>query len=169
VTWLVVHTRPRQEEEARTNLAQQGFQTFLPCIRERKRRGRRLKWVISPLFPRYLFVDADLGEQDLAVIRSTRGAVDLVRFGSVLVPVPDVVIDHLRALQHPEAGAVVAPDEPYRPGDRVEILEGPFAGLSGVFDVYHDADRVALLLEVLGRQARVSLQREQVGEVLDRG
>lgn len=37
MTWIVVHTKPRLEHEALAKLENQGYQTFLPRLRERKR------------------------------------------------------------------------------------------------------------------------------------
>lgn len=166
MTWLTVHTHARREEEAAEQLARQGFTVFLPRLRQRRRRSGRLQWITGPLFPRYLFVNVDLGAQDLAVIRSTRGAMNLVRFGANLVPVPDAVISFLEAGQDMADRAATAPDDPYKPGDRVEILEGPFASFEGVFQMQRDADRVELLLELLGRVTPVVVSREHLGDVL---
>ena len=41
LAWYVIHTKPRQEQRALTNLAQQGYQCYLPMItREKLGRGR---------------------------------------------------------------------------------------------------------------------------------
>ena len=48
------------------------------------------------MFPRYLFLWAVPGQDDLRPVRSTRGVVGLVRFGGELRPVPESVITELR-------------------------------------------------------------------------
>ena len=41
LAWYVIHTKPRQEARALTNLMQQGYQCFLPMITlEKLSRGR---------------------------------------------------------------------------------------------------------------------------------
>ena len=166
MTWLVVHSKARAEELAAENLRRQGYEVFLPQLRQRKRRQNRWQWVTGPLFPRYLFVNVVLGEQDTAVIRSTIGVASLVRFGQALVPIPDAVIDYLRRCEDPETGARTDDDWPHKLGDVVEILAGPFAGLTGIYQVPRDADRVALLVELLGRQNTVLVEREALGNVV---
>ena len=58
--WHVVNTRARKEQDALINLCRQGFEAYLPKYRKRRSHARRVEWVPSPLFPRYLFVCLDL-------------------------------------------------------------------------------------------------------------
>ena len=58
--WHVVNTRARREQDALINLCRQGFEVYLPKYRKRRSHARRVEWVPSPLFPRYLFVCLDL-------------------------------------------------------------------------------------------------------------
>ena len=121
---------------------------------------------IEPLFPRYLFINVALGEQSTASIRSTPGVCNLVRFGQQLAPVPETVITYLQAQQNPELGARRADAWPQRPGDTVKILQGPFAGLTAVFETARGDERAALLLDLLGRQNRILVPRDAVSEAL---
>jgi transcriptional antiterminator RfaH len=166
MTWLVVHTKPRSEDQAAEHLSRQGYTVFLPHIRERKRRQTSWQWVTSPLFPRYLFVDVPLGEQTVAPIRSTIGVGGLVKFGQALASVPDHVIDFLREQQSPEVDARQMEDWIHKPGDRVEILEGPFAGLNAIYQVRKGEDRALVLVELLGRQSSVVMPEQAIGQVL---
>ncbi len=164
--WLAVHTQPRQEEVAEKHLRQQGFAVFLPRLRQRKRRGTRWQWVVGPLFPRYLFIQVELGRQSTASIRSTRGVIGLVRFGQELVPVDPSIIHFLMDHQDPELAAQVDDAWPHRPGDRVEIADGPFSGLSGIYQISDDVARATLLIEILGRKAEVVVDRQSLGDTL---
>jgi transcriptional antiterminator RfaH len=166
MTWLVVHSKPREEDKAARNLRDQGFETFAPRIRERKRVASGWRIVTGPLFPRYIFIKVALGEQSTASVRNTPGVCNLVRFGQQLAPVPEAVIAYLQAQQNPELGARQADAWPQRPGDRVQILKGPFAGLTAVFETAQGDARAALLLDLLGRQNRIVVPREALSEAL---
>jgi len=48
----------------------------------------------------------------------------------------------------------------FRPGERVRILDGAFADLVGLYEDMTDVQRVTLLLDLLGRQVRVSVAPE---------
>ena len=52
--WFLIYTKPRQEERAKENLENQGFETFLPMIAFEKIKQPKL-YSLKPMFPRYLF------------------------------------------------------------------------------------------------------------------
>jgi len=55
---------------------------------------------------------------------------------------------------------------PYRTGEPVLIREGPLSGLEAVFDrEMKGSERVAVLLELLGRQTRLVLSNEMISRV----
>jgi transcriptional antiterminator RfaH len=155
--WYAVQTKPRQEAIAELHLQRQHFETYLPRVLLRK--CRRAKWtkVVEPLFPRYLFLHVDPDESSLAPVRSTQGVAGLVRFGHSLKPVPDSIIDYLRQTENPDTHQHHAEDWPHRSGDAVQVLDGPFKGLTGVFQVATAADRALLLIDLLGRQNSVDV------------
>lgn len=156
-SWYAIQTKPRQEAIAQLHLQRQRFETYLPQILLRK--CRRDKWtrIVEPLFPRYLFIRIDPGENNLAPVRSTRGVTGLVRFGDKLTPVPDSAIEYLRQSENPETHQYTADDWPHRSGDAVRVLEGPFKGLTCVFQAATAEDRALLLIDMLGRQSTVNV------------
>ena len=157
-TWFVVHTKPRQEAVAQAQLERQGYPAYFPrlCLP----RLRRSRWsdVIEALFPRYLFVGLEVGRQALAPIRSTRGVCTVLRFGDRYAEVPMALIDALRD-RADESGMHVLADSGFDKGDRLYIIAGPFQGLEAVFESAAGADRVRVLLEVLGAAASVTLPK----------
>jgi transcriptional antiterminator RfaH len=160
--WYAVQTKPRRESLAEEHLARQGYDVHLPLLESARRRRGRWRPVVEPLFPGYLFVKLDLRHDDWAPIRSSRGvATGLVRFGGVPRSVPEGVVEGLLAAGT-GAGGALRRDHPFRAGDRVEIVAGPLAGLRAVFLAPTGAERVQLLLEMLGRQNRVVLSRHHL-------
>ena len=84
----------------------------------------------------------------------------VVRFGQALAAVPDPVIAYLRSQQDATLDALPGEDWPHKPGDEVAILEGPFAGLRGIYQVKKGDDRALLLVELLGRQNTVTVPQD---------
>ena len=160
--WSVVFTKPRQEAVARDNLQRQSFRTYLPMLRQAKRRRGRWQEVVEPLFPRYLFLELDFGVQNLAPIRSTLGVVHLVQFGLRPAIAPPGFVEALMAAEDQAAACHLADNELFRQGDRVMIAGGPFAGCQAIFDESTGEGRVAVLLEWLGRINRVQIDRNQL-------
>jgi len=69
---FAVVTKPRKEKVALENLQHQGFECFLPMAENPYQRRRKPhQKIIEPLFPRYLFLNAIAGSQNLAPVRST--------------------------------------------------------------------------------------------------
>src|SRR5262245_57324259 len=92
--WYVVSTKVRREEFAQEQLGRRDVATFLPRILETAR--LRIKPVVAPLFPGYLFVRIDLEQQYFDVVW-TPGVRKFIGFGELPSPVDDAVIDFLRA------------------------------------------------------------------------
>ena len=58
--------------------------------------------------------------------------------------------------------ALVRPPANWKPGDRIRIGEGPFAGLEAIFlEELPDRDRVVLLLEAVS-SFRITIDKEQI-------
>lgn len=162
--WYAVHTKARNERLAVEHLERQGYRTHLPLIRAARHRRGRWQGTVEPLFPGYVFVRLDLRSDNSAPIRSTRGVIGLVRFGGEPLPVPHAFMRVLHAARG-DANDPIDPDHLLRAGDRVTLVEGPMTGLMAIVEAKSGRDRVLLLLELLGRQNRISAARHQVAPV----
>jgi len=160
-TWYLVYCKPRQESVARENLARQGYETYLPFMRDvRRRQGKRVT-LITPMFLRYLFIHLNLQTDNWAPVRSTLGVVSIVRFGRAAARVPDDLLAMLRSREDAQ-GIQILPVEEYKPGSRVRITQGGFAGYEGIFQAVSGRDRVTVLLDVLGRKARTTVDSASI-------
>jgi transcriptional antiterminator RfaH len=160
--WYVVHSHPASEAKAMENLERQGFAAYLPRYRKLRRHARRHEQVMRPLFPRYLFVAVDLMQQRWRPILSTIGVADVVRRGDVPTAVPDDVIEAIRAGEDAGAFDDIGAVGRLRRGDSVQLVAGPFADCVGRFCRLSDADRVIVLLDLLGREIRAEVPRAAV-------
>ena len=160
--WYAVTCKPRQEAVAEENLLRQGFHVYLPRIRIRQR--RRGHWIdaVEVLFPRYIFIRIDPQRRSTATVRSTRGAVGLVRFGGQPAVVPDAVMDALK--QREDAASGVHEDQRplFNAGEAVKLVDGPLAGMEGVFTEQDGDKRVIILLELLGKANQVTVSRDWI-------
>ena len=171
--WFAVFCKPRQEHRACEHLQNQGFHCYLPLAhnpyqrnRQRNHQARRTRdqrgpgrrtIAGEPLFPRYLFLHAVPGRHDLAAVRSTRGALDLVRTGPAPVIVPDAIVEGLQRREDPESGLIALQPDALVAGDRVRVFDGPFAGAEGVLQERSGEARSLVLLELLGRQTTLEV------------
>jgi transcriptional antiterminator RfaH len=165
-SWYLLHCKPREVERAEWHLQNQGFTTFCPRWKVQKRvRGKR-QTVVEPLFPNYLFIYLDLAHENYTALRSTRGVNGFVRFGGYPTPVPDMVVEDLRARALTDTENEAAANGLYKTGTPVEILSGPFAGLKGIYDIADGESRCFVLLEMLGKSQRLELDEGDITAVL---
>jgi transcriptional antiterminator RfaH len=161
--WYAVHTQPKGEMKALENLKRQDFDAFLPLYSKKRRHARKTDYVASPLFPRYLFVHMDTEASRWRSIRSTYGVLHLVCQGDCPAPLPEGVVEGIKARQNESGLVEMTLELPFKPGEKVEVLDGPLKELTGIFQSISDDQRVIVLLEMLGRPVRVRLPMDAVG------
>ncbi len=160
--WYVVHTHANAEARAAAHLARQGFDVWLPRYRKKRRHARRTEMVLRPLFPRYLFAHVDLEAEHWRPILSTAGVSHLIGEGEGPSAVADDVIAALKARAGDDELFDLTELTPLRHGDRVRISAGPLADLDGIFQARTDAERVTVLLRLMGREVRATVRAEDV-------
>jgi transcriptional antiterminator RfaH len=153
--WYVVQTHANAEAKAANNLGRQGFTVYLPRYLKRRSHARKVDLVTRPLFPRYLFVAIDLATQGWRSIQSTLGVSHLVCWNGKPASIEGGVVHALKSRED-EAGFIkLARRSDFLPGDRVRLIEGAFADSLALVEGVTDHQRVAILLDLLGRKVRV--------------
>lgn len=164
ICWYAVCCKPRQESIAQENLERQDFQVYLPRLQTRKRRGGKWVEAVEALFPRYLFIRINPAAQSTACVRSTRGACGLVRFGALPAVVPDDIIEAIRQREDAASGLHRDAEPQFAEGEPILLVDGPFAGVEGIFAQQGGESRVIVLLELLGKANKVAVQRDWIAK-----
>jgi transcriptional antiterminator RfaH len=159
--WYCLQTQPKHEHIAAAHLWQEAeIETYLPRIRFQRSTRRGPVWFTEALFPNYLFARFDLAAAVRRVCHA-RGVRGVVHFGERWPRVPDAIVAELRAAIGAEDLHVIRAE--LQPGDAVQISGGVFHDLCGVVTrVLPSRQRVAVLLEFLGRQTMVEIPHESV-------
>ena len=160
--WFVAHTHPHSEGKATAHLNRQGFEIYLPRYLKRRRHARRIETVAAPLFPRYLFVAIDLNAQRWRSIYSTIGISRLVCNGDDPTPVPAGVVEALKGREDTNGFIKLDSRPRFRAGDKIRVLEGAFSSCLGLFEGMAERERIAILLDLLGRKVRVVMDADLV-------
>jgi transcriptional antiterminator RfaH len=160
-TWFCVQTQPKHEHIAAAQLRQDlKIDVFLPRIRYRRSTRCGPAWVTEALFPNYLFAHFDLASQ-LRQVQAVRGVRNVVHFGTRWPTIPEMAITELRSAMGAEEVRILSQD--LNPGDTVEVADGVFHGLQAmVTKIIPQRQRISILLDFLGRQTAVELDRSQV-------
>jgi transcriptional antiterminator RfaH len=102
-------------------------------------------------------VAIDLATQRWRAIQSTIGVLRLVTNGGEPAPVPAAIIDAMRQREDDKGYVKIDQGPAFNLGDKVRVLAGAFTDSLGLFDGMADRERVAILLDLLGRKVRVKL------------
>jgi len=160
--WFVAHTQPHGEAKATLHLKRQGFETYVPSYLKRRRHARKIETVTAPLFPRYLFVAFDISVQRWRSICSTFGVSRLVCNGDDPTAVPEGIIEALKRREDANGFIKLDSRPRFRPGDEIRVLDGAFSSCLGLFEGMAERERIAILLDLLGRKVRVVLDADLV-------
>jgi transcriptional antiterminator RfaH len=161
--WYAIRIKVNRERDVERRLTDLQLEVFQPWMRARRRIGSKFHWVQVPLFPGYMFCRLDMVLSGKAV-RYSPGVKDFLTFGTRLAEVSEEIIRGLRE-RCPDGVAQIDPVRA-KPGDTVRINEGPFSGLEAIFEQkLKGSERVAVLLDILGRQTRIVLPSETIAKV----
>ena len=156
--WAAAQLLPMRESLAERCLREIGYEVYLPRLRQSRILHGRKVVTTPPLFPGYAFI---LIQLQWHAARWAVGVRCLVLNGVTPAAVPDGVIAGLK--EREVKGLIELPRPPkFRPGDRVRVLHGPFAGHVGLYAGMKPRERVEVLLAILGAAQRVTLSADAV-------
>ncbi|MFP3868980.1 MAG: transcription termination/antitermination protein NusG [Desulfobacteraceae bacterium] len=160
-SWHVIHAHCQHESRVEECLQQKGLEVFLPRLTVVRQWRDRKKLLRLPLFPGYLFIrDALEGPVYYDIIKLP-GVVRILGMNKDLHTVPRETIESIKL--------TVASDRPYYPhrcllkGKRVQVVEGPLAGVVGIIREHKAQKRkVVVEVELFRRALAVELKNEAV-------
>ena len=159
--WYCLKSQPKHEHIAAANLRRcSDIEVFSPRLRIRRAQPSGPVWVLESLFPGYLFAFFPL-QLGLEKVRYTSGEKHIVQFGDRFPVVPVSVISDIQASMGGEETLDHIPG--FAVGEEVQIIDGPFRGLSAVIQrATSAAHRVQVLLEFLGRMTSLEVGASQI-------
>jgi transcriptional antiterminator RfaH len=158
--WYLAHTLPNKEATVVMRLAAQGFRNFLPRRVKTVRHARRMREVNAPVFPRYIFVALDLDRDPWRSVNGTIGVSSLFMAQDRPLAVPAGVVETL-IMSADRAGRLRFAQD-FRKGQKVRLVNGPFAEALGVLDRLDNKGRIEVLLDIMGKGVRVTLREDWV-------
>jgi transcription antitermination factor NusG len=158
--WFVARVHPHRESTAQLNLDRLGFRSFAPRVRRTVRHARKIRSVLAPLFPGYIFLILDLTRDRWRCVNSTFGVASLIMGVEQPIPVPQGIVETLVAAT--ESSGTVRLDTDLEIGQKLRILSGPFAETLCRLVHLDDRGRVRVLLEFMGAEVSARLDRSCV-------
>jgi transcriptional antiterminator RfaH len=157
LSWFVVNTKPKKEAIVERLFSQGGIGVYNPKYREEGR--------IKPFFPGYAFVRFSHPEQ-YKLVKYTRGVKRIVGNDAGPIPVEEEILERIRSRE--VGGFIEMSKHGIEPevGDEIEVAEGPFRGLRGVFTKgLTDRDRVLILLNYVSYQGQLIIEKSKLKKV----
>jgi transcriptional antiterminator RfaH len=92
------------------------------------------------------------------LVKYTRGVKTIVNFGGKIVPLHDEFIAYIK--DKLEDGVATIQPKGFKKGEKIVIKDGPFKGLSGIFEKELDGkERVAILLDGINFSAKMEIDK----------
>ncbi len=174
--WFVIHANTGHENKVKRNIEmaiksnhmEDLFGEILVATQEvtEMKAGRRTT-VKRKFFPSYILVEMVMNKDTQHFINSIPGVTRFIG-GTQLKPQPITreEVDRIlgRMSKAEEAGTVL--EIPYRVGDSVQVIDGPFTDWVGVIDeINHDKGKLKVMISIFGSETPVELDFLQVKSV----
>ena len=155
--WIAVWTKPRNEKAVVRALEQRAVAAWLPLLQVNRRWSDRWKTVELPLFPGYLFAQTEAATW--SELLRVPGVLTVVKQGAAPAWIRDHQMVELRSAVDilSRANATTELVDTYARGDRVRILDGPLAGLSGTVVDLRGSRRLIVGIEQIGQAISISI------------
>ncbi|MBI2339391.1 MAG: hypothetical protein HYU99_03340 [Deltaproteobacteria bacterium] len=160
--WYVVQAKPRRENDVCRLLKQGGFETFYPVIKDLMYRSTTSFFRTAPLFPSYLFVHTDFGEdRNFHLVKYTRGVNKVITFENRPVPMSDEIIQTIRS--HANDNGIIERQTFLKRGDRIRVRKGMLKELIGIIEKPVPAcGRVQVLLKLINYEMHATVHWTEV-------
>jgi transcriptional antiterminator NusG len=171
--WYVIHTYSGYENKVKTNLehrihsmdmGDKIFQVLVPTEEEIEIKNGKRHPVERKVYPGYVLVEMNMGDDSWYVVRNTPGVTSFVGMGTTPTPLSDAEVKAiLRQIKLDAPKYKVA----FTKGEAVRVTDGPFTDLHGVVDeVNPERNKVKVLVSIFGRETPVELDFLQIEKLV---
>lgn len=156
--WYALYTRPNFEKRVDRELRRMGLHAYLPLRPVLRQWSDRKKWIETPLFSCYVFVQADAKERLLSL--TPEGVVRMLGQHGQPSIIPEYEIATVRKMLANDFDPEPIPH--LVPGDVLEITTGPLAGLRGVLRSLQGQQRFIIAFESIGQSLAINIDPRQL-------
>ncbi len=156
--WYAIYTKPRFEKMVDYGLNKKGLISYLPIHTVKRVWSDRIKKVLVPLFPSYVFVYANPMERYRAI--QTHGALKVISFNGQPIRIPAGQIENVKKMLMFECSP--EPFQYFNFGDEVEVLYGPLKGVKGYFIEHRGKQRLIVSIHDIQQSLAIEMERNNV-------
>jgi len=157
-SWFVFYTYPKAEKSISTQLANAGYETYLPLQEEVRQWHDRKKKLQIPIFPNYIFIKTEI-VKIYEVLKFPR-IVRCIKFNNKPSQVRDDEIALIKNIEHNCTNVIVS--NKLEKGERVTIQGGPLNGLQGIIEESRDIRHIIVNIDSISYSLRVLLSPNEI-------
>jgi len=162
--WYVVHSYSGKENKVKKNLEHRAesmnmtdriLQIVVPTETEIEIKEGIRREVERQVFPGYILIEMIMDEDSWYVVRNTPGVTSFVGMGNKPSPLSQAEVNHIMSrIESDEPRVKVSFDV----GERVRIIEGPFAEFTGVVDTLEpEKGKARVMVSFFNRETPVEV------------
>jgi len=170
--WYVVHTYSGHENKVKTNLERainsaglsDKFGEILVATEDfaEMKNGKRTI-TKKKTFPSYVLVEMEMSNEARHLVTNIPGVTGFVGTGRDPVPLREDEVKRVLGLDAEGKVAKVAPSVPFKIGEHVRVIDGPFSDFTGIVDeINPERGKVKVMVSIFGRATPVELDFLQV-------
>jgi len=173
--WFVVHTYSGHENKVKTNLEraissqgmQENFAQVLVATEDFAEMKDGKKTITKrKTFPSYVLIEMDMSNETRHLVTNIPGVTGFVGTGRDPIPLRVEEVRRVLGLDSEGKVAKPAPSVPFKIGEHVRVVDGPFNDFTGVVDeVNSERGKVKVMVSIFGRATPVELDFLQVQSI----
>ena len=169
--WYVVNTYSGHENKVKEKLEMRAstmgledyiFRVIVPSQKIVDEKGKERE---QKMFPGYILVEMIMTDEAWFIVRNTPGVTGFIGSsgkGAKPTPLPPQEIDRVLATM---GMSRVNIDNEMKVGDNVNIIDGPFNGMSGKIDsIDAENNRLTIIIDLFGQETSVDVENYQVSK-----
>jgi transcriptional antiterminator NusG len=152
-----------EREIERLGLTDRLDEIMIPTETVFEMRGGKKRTREKTFFPGYLLIHAVLDKELQHVIKDVPSVVDFLRTGDEPTALRPDEVNRILGRMDEAREAGEQPEIPFREGDAVKVVDGPFNNFNGIVEeVFPDKMKVRVMVSIFGRKTPLELDYLQV-------
>ena len=172
--WYVIHTYSGHENKVKTILEREIktrsmedtiTNVIIPTEEVVEMKDGKKTTTSKKFLPSYIMVEMEMTKETWHLVRNTPGVTSFVSAGDKPQPLRTEEVDRIMA-QMDRAKTRATSDIPYKVGEAVKVIDGPFTDFSGVVnEINPERGKLKVMVSIFGRSTPVELNFLQVKSI----
>jgi transcriptional antiterminator NusG len=117
-------------------------------------------------FPSYVLIEMEMNTETRHVVTSIPGVTRFIGTEKEPIPLREIEVKRILGQAEPQKGGRAQAKVPYRVGEHVKVVDGPFSDFTGVVDeVNVERGKLKVMVLIFGRATPVELDFLQVKNI----